>query len=85
MRRTRRGWVRELEPFFFAALDEIAAATGSAGDLERDRERYREERGRRDRALEDRPSALFVTVRDPLQWWSTWWGCLRGEVLTHAA
>jgi hypothetical protein len=81
--RTRRGWVRPLEPFFFAALDEIAHAAGTAGALERDRERYREERDRRDCGLE--PSALFVTGRAPCEWWSAWWGSLSGEVVADAA
>ena len=79
--RTRRGWVRELEPLFFAALDEIAVAAGTAGALERDRRRYDAERGELDRRLEPKACSLFV----PPDWWSTWWRSLLPEVLADAA
>lgn len=79
---------RALEPTFFEALDQIARDTGTFGTLDRDRETYAAERAKRDTEYPDpasTSSALFVTVRDPSAWWSTWWGSLSEKAVPRAA
>jgi hypothetical protein len=70
------GWLRSLEPAFFGALDQIARDAGTFGTLGRERETYAADRAKRDEQYPDTPSELFVTLRDPWAWWSTWWNSL---------
>jgi hypothetical protein len=58
------GLVRVIESMFINALDMIAADAGTLGDLERDRDRYAEERRVRD---DESPNALVVSLEAPIE------------------
>jgi hypothetical protein len=61
---TGGGFVRVIESLFIDGLDMVAADAGTLGDLERDRDRYAEERRVRD---DESPNALVVSLEAPIE------------------